>query len=58
MEDLIKEVTEQVLRKAKKENRNDFDKLFREVMNNRLSFYKAFDDNFELNVTNIQGYLK
>lgn len=58
MEKLIKEVQAQVIAKAKKENRRDFDNLFREVMNNRMAFYREFNENFELNVTNIQHYLE
>lgn len=58
MERLIEEVKAQVIAKAKKENRRDFENLFREVMNNRNSFYKAFNENFDLNVTNIQHYLE
>lgn len=58
MEKLIEEVKKQVIAKAKKENRRDFDNLFREVMNNRMSFYRTFNENFSLNVTNIQHYLE
>lgn len=58
MKDLIKEVQTQVIAKAKKENRKDFDNLFREVMNNRIAFYREFSENFDLNVTNIQHYLE
>lgn len=58
MKKLIEEVKKQVIAKAKKENRRDFDNLFREVMNNRMSFYRAFNENFSLNVTNIQHYLE
>ena len=58
MEDLIKEVQLQVIVKAKKENRRDFDNLFREVMNNRMAFYRKFDENFDVNITNIQHYLE
>ena len=48
MERLIEEVKAQVIAKAKKENRRDFDNLFREVMNNRMAFYKTFNENFDL----------
>jgi predicted amidophosphoribosyltransferase len=58
MEDLIKEVQKQVMAKAKKENRKDFENLFHEVMKNRLAFYNKFDENFDLNVTNIQHHLE
>lgn len=58
MKDLIKEVQSQVITKAKKENRRDFDNLFREVMNNRMAFYREFNNNFDLNVVNIQHYLE
>ena len=58
MEKLIKEVQAQVIAKAKKENRRDFDNLFREVMNNRMAFYRTFNENFDLNVANIQHFLE
>lgn len=58
MQDLIKEVQSQVISKAKKENRRDFENLFNEVMKERLSFYKKFNENFDLNVTNIQHHLE
>lgn len=57
MEDLIEEVKSQVLAKAVKENRNDFENIFKEVMNNRHSFYVKFFENFNMNVTNIQHAL-
>ena len=58
MERLIEEVKAQVVAKAKKENRRDIDNLFREVMDNRMAFYRTFDENFDLNVTNIQHFLE
>ena len=58
MKDLIKEVQTQVIAKAKKENRKDFDNLFGEVMNNRIAFYRTFNENFDLNITNIQHFLE
>ena len=51
------ELFKKVVAKAKAENRNDFEEIFREIMQNSLSFYNAFFENFEMNVTNIQANL-
>ena len=54
MKDLIQEVQEQVIRKAKKENRKDFENLFKEVMKERLDFYRIYEEHFEENVNTLE----
>lgn len=58
MEQLREEVLKECVEFAKVNNRSDFENIFKTVMNKRLSFYRVFEENKEMNMINIESSLR
>jgi hypothetical protein len=58
MKELQEEVLKQCVAIAVKDGRSDLENIFREVMDKRLSFYRTFEENKEMNTINIDTFLK
>lgn len=52
------QIFNEIVNKCKSENRRDIDSVFKEIIDKRIIFYNNFNQNFNLNITNIQDYLE
>lgn len=52
------QIFNEIVNKCKRENRRDIDSVFKEIIDKRIIFYNNFNQNFNLNITNIQDYLE
>lgn len=52
------ELFNEIVDKCKKENRKDYEEVFRELIQEKIKFYNCFIENLEMNIINIDSYFK